>query len=185
LFAAFLIIKIKNCIRRQQEKIWAGVCREIFLCTRARSFIFTLCSEEKERLLKRIEELKDDVDRYHGELKAAVAAATEVSRHATSGNSGRRPKTREAGTNAYLPGGRGLLFESSSDEDADETDFSGYGDGRALNGGKAGPATAAAAAASRDASLAEMYREQCLQLEDELCRLREEKSVHTELFGQK
>lgn len=32
-------------------------------------------------------------------------------------------------------------------------------------------------------SLTDMYRDQCIQLEEELCRLREEKSASKEMFG--
>ena len=63
---------------------------------------------------------------------------------------------RDAGTNAYRAGGR-VNFQAASSRASSTHDSS----------------ERVAAQAAKDAereSMAEMYREQCIQLEDELCR---------------
>lgn len=79
------------------------------------------------------------------------------------------------GTNAYRPGGRN---NGSSDRGAGRS-----GAGSSSAGGHTS-SERAAEKAEREAereSMAEMYREQCIQLEDELCRLREEKTASKDL----
>ena len=129
-------------------------------------------AEEKERLIERIEELKYDLDAQQSELRALASAAEAA--HADREQENRLAAlTREAGTNAYLPGGR-----------------SEVGVGGASGSGKRRPppsstheSTVGADASTVDhqESLAEMYREQCIKLEDELCRLKEQRAAAADI----
>lgn len=120
-------------------------------------------------MLQRIEELKDDVDSAQTEATQAINQAQEAKLEDL--DFGR--EFRDAGTNVYRPGGR---RSSGGGGPAAPPSSSA--------GGHSSSSERAAAQAARDAereSMAEMYREQCIQLEDELCRLREEKTASKDL----
>ncbi|EGD80522.1 hypothetical protein PTSG_01113 [Salpingoeca rosetta] len=149
--------------------------------------------EEKERLLKRIEELKDDIDMYQAEaLQAlqerlkAVPAKTCVCVCVK--------EYRDMGTNAYRPGGRPDLAHREGDAASSDAPSSHARLSRRVRAfapsepSTAGDATSVDTAVTRESeytkqkevmqeTLADMYREQCIQLEDELCRLKEEREA--------
>jgi coiled-coil domain-containing protein 77 len=129
--------------------------------------------EEKGRLLRRIEHLKDDIDSTQTRMATAVADAQRSAYESVDVAT----ELRDAGTNAYRPYGR---------VDAVSTERGGGGGGgyggsgsvsSQTTHGKSDRAAAAEARRAESESMAEMYREQCIQLEDELCRLREERTV--------
>jgi coiled-coil domain-containing protein 77 len=131
-----------------------------------------LWTEEKERLLVRIEELKDDLDGQQSELRrmAVAAEALQVERD-QEGELARL--THDAGTNAYLPGGRSEVGVGGGDSRR----------GGAASGAASSVGDAPSTTADHQESLAEMYREQCIKLEDELCRFREQKAAAGEIAG--
>jgi len=124
-------------------------------------------AEEKERLLGRIEEVKTDMDDQYKEMNAALEEArmpSEPSFDATR-------DYRDVGTNAYRSGWK--RDERSSEKGGSSS--------------KASSCDAAEAAQTqRDKdreSMAEMYRAQCMELEDELCRIREEKQASKDVHS--
>lgn len=128
-----------------------------------------LWTEEKERLLERIEELKDDLDGQQSELRL-MAAATEALQAEREQEQDLARMTQDAGTNAYMPGGRSEVGLGESSRRGTSAAASSVGEYVPVN-------------VDHQESLAEMYREQCIKLEDELCRFREQKAAAAEIQG--
>lgn len=80
---------------------------------------------------------------------------------------------RDAGTNAYRPGGRGNGGESTRSSTQKSSSVDSVSSGRNERDLEA------------QNSLAEMYREQCIKLEDELCRMKEAKEASKEVHGER
>eukprot|EP00043_Microstomoeca_roanoka_P005664 m.57219 g.57219 ORF g.57219 m.57219 type:complete len:519 (+) comp13060_c0_seq1:211-1767(+) len=144
--------------------------------------------EEKEQLLKRIEELKDDIDMYQTEALQALQARIKAVPVRTESPV---KEFRDMGTNAYRPGGRPDLPDGH-DGRSEQASSHGKLSRRVRAFAPSEPSTdgsgSVATAQTRDSeytkqkdvmqeTLADMYREQCIQLEDELCRLKEEREA--------
>lgn len=159
--------------------------------TRERAWV-----EEKERLLARIEELKDDMDQHHTEMSAALAAATAPPLVDNR-------EYRDSGNNAFRPS----VLSTSGGTESNDRNGSVDDDGRPTlsDGTLSTTKSVVKRQAEAQESLAEMYvfqllltleqifphayfvdtryREQCIKLEDELCRLKEERSAAREADG--
>eukprot|EP01147_Barroeca_monosierra_P010863 gene10863-2938_t len=144
--------------------------------------------EEKERLLKRIEELKDDIDMYQAE---ALQALKERMRAFPTRTESPQKETKDMGTNAYRPGGRPDRIDGEHDRQSEELSAQERLSRHVRAFAPSDPSldeTSVATAITRESeytkqkevmqeTLADMYREQCIQLEDELCRLKEEREA--------
>ena len=126
-------------------------------------------AEDKERLLQRVEELKDDVDSNQLEFQAALDAVKFQERDVLDDGK----HFRDAGTNAYRPGGRGNGGESAQSSTQKSSSTESVSSGRNERDLEA------------QNSLADMYREQCIKLEDELCRMKEVKEASKEVHGER
>ncbi|EDQ92038.1 uncharacterized protein MONBRDRAFT_22803 [Monosiga brevicollis MX1] len=142
--------------------------------------------EEKERLLHRIEELKEDIDKQHAQAMAHLKRQALQSTRVHTAREKLDKEYRDMGTNAYRPGGRGIDHDAPSPQRASGTSGTPKrGATNAAIGSDPQPTnleledflTAEKPQAALQDTLAEMYREQCVQLEDEVCQLREQLEI--------
>ena len=156
--------------------------------------------EEKELLLQRIDELKADVD-----YVAAATLRPRVVDDEAASAAPVAPRTANVGVSAYTGDGEGLEAAVAAAAAADMgPSTEGRGANVAMSDRKPGAATVQASPrvsvrqsarwarrapraprgrAQVQESLADMYREQCIELEDEVCRLREERDAAKQMFG--
>eukprot|EP00039_Didymoeca_costata_P021041 m.343214 g.343214 ORF g.343214 m.343214 type:complete len:471 (+) comp22528_c0_seq1:246-1658(+) len=150
----YLELKFNN---RAREKSWA---------------------EEKQSLLQRIDDLKQDIDGYETEMMNVKAA-----QECAIGESFQDDKSyRDVGTNVYRGGHESTHGEKSEYSGAVSTK-TGYRTATTVTSSSyvSRKQEVADIARLEMQSMAEMYREQCMKLEDELCRLKEERLVSKEM----
>eukprot|EP00049_Salpingoeca_infusionum_P010179 m.172038 g.172038 ORF g.172038 m.172038 type:complete len:521 (+) comp14569_c0_seq2:128-1690(+) len=154
--------------------------------------------EEKERLLRRIEELKDDIDSYHTEAMEALQSRI-AARQASATKQSPSKEYRDMGTNAYRPGGRPQRGTEDEARPADSRHHRAFTAPKSLSGFLRAASVDGDEASDTSQSgdgeyqrqkdvmqetLADMYRQQCIQLEDELCRMKEERESSQD-YGRK
>eukprot|EP00054_Salpingoeca_dolichothecata_P011369 m.63152 g.63152 ORF g.63152 m.63152 type:complete len:556 (+) comp19431_c1_seq2:89-1756(+) len=142
-------------------------------------------AEDTEKLLERIEELKDDLDSCHIEIAQAARRAAVPPEIPPLDP---KREFRDVGVNAYRPGGRGGRggrgggSEGTGNEQQQRQD-SGIDPTLPNRSELNRERQQARQREIVQESLADMYREQCIQLEEDLCRLREEREASHDIFG--